>query len=141
MAQPTTSRRRSGWRRCAGRTASWRNASPRSDDFLVTDEGEPRQKLAGKKLTDARPDLLAWLTELQQRFCIAAERRRAARAAGLAEAALLLIDAVRRDFSRAKRLRGVLDYDDLIIKTRNLLEKQARRPGCSTSWMAASSMY
>ena len=91
-------------------------------NFLVTAEGEPRKNPATKALAAARPDLLAQLVALQARFCDAAARRRKARAAGLAEAALVLIDAVRQDFSRAKRLRGVLDYDDLIIETRNLLD-------------------
>ncbi len=92
--------------------------------FLLTGEGEPRKAMATKKLSDARPDLLAYLLNLQDRYCDASARRRAARAAGLAQAALTLIDAVRRDFRRAKRLRGVLDYDDLIAETRNLLKKR-----------------
>jgi ATP-dependent helicase/nuclease subunit A len=90
-------------------------------DFLLTGKGEPRVKLATKKLTDARPDLLAFLTDLQGRYCAAAERRRAARAAALTHAALILVRAMREDYGHAKRLRGVLDYDDLIVETRNLL--------------------
>jgi ATP-dependent helicase/nuclease subunit A len=90
-------------------------------NFLVTGEGTPRKTMATKKLADARPDLLAFLTGLQDRFCDAAERRKNARAADLAEAALTLIQAMRDDYAAAKRLRGVLDYDDLIVETRNLL--------------------
>jgi ATP-dependent helicase/nuclease subunit A len=93
-------------------------------EALLTSEGEPRVKLAGKKLADARPDLLNYLVALQERYCIAAERRKAARAAGLIEAALTVIDAMRRDYQNAKRLRGVLDYDDLIVETRNLLTRR-----------------
>ena len=91
--------------------------------FFLTTKGEPRKKLASKKLADARPDLLDYLTQLQARYCAAAERRRAARAAELAHAALTVIEAMRRDYQNAKRLRGVLDYDDLIVETRNLLHK------------------
>jgi ATP-dependent helicase/nuclease subunit A len=91
--------------------------------FLLTGKGEPRKKLATKTLAYARPDLLNYLTALQARFCAAAERRRAARAADLAHAALTVIGAMRDDYVRAKRLRGVLDYDDLIIQTRDLLHK------------------
>ena len=54
-------------------------------DLLLTKDGEPRKKLATKALADARPDLLAYLTQLQARFCAADERRRAARAAALAK--------------------------------------------------------
>jgi ATP-dependent helicase/nuclease subunit A len=93
-------------------------------NFLLTDAGEPRKQIATKKLADLRPDLLAYLTNLQTRFCDVAERHRQARAADLTEAALVLVDAVRRDYAHAKRQRGVLDYDDLIIKTRDLLERR-----------------
>jgi ATP-dependent helicase/nuclease subunit A len=91
--------------------------------FLLTGSGEPRVRLASKKLADARPDLLAFLTDLQERYCAADERRRAARAAELTHAALMLVRAIGEEYSRAKRLRGVLDYDDLIVETRNLLAR------------------
>jgi ATP-dependent helicase/nuclease subunit A len=92
--------------------------------FLLTAEGTPRKQMATRKLGDARPDLLIWLTDLQTRFCDTAERHRNARAAALAEAALVLADAVRREYAAARARRGVLDYDDLIVKTRDLLERQ-----------------
>ena len=41
-----------------------------------------------------------------------------------------MIEAVRGDYQRAKRLRGVLDYDDLIVETRNLL-----RDGGAAQWV------
>jgi ATP-dependent helicase/nuclease subunit A len=93
-------------------------------NFLLTGKGEPRLKLASKKLADARPDLLTFLTNLQTRYCAAAERRRAARAAQLVHAALILVRAMREDYAHAKRLRGVLDYDDLIVETRDLLARR-----------------
>jgi len=91
--------------------------------FFLTTKGEPRLKLASKKLADAQPHLLDYLTKLQARYCAAAERHRAARAADLTQAALTIIQAMHRDYQNAKRLRGVLDYDDLIVETRNLLHK------------------
>jgi ATP-dependent helicase/nuclease subunit A len=91
------------------------------DSFFLTTKGEPRLKLASKALADAQPGLLAALTQLQAQFCQVAERRRAARAAQLAHAALTVIDAMRTRYQDAKRLRGVLDYDDLIIWTKKLL--------------------
>jgi ATP-dependent helicase/nuclease subunit A len=92
--------------------------------FLLTGDGEPRKQMATKKLADKRPDLLEYLVRLQNQFCDVAERHRGARAAELTEAALILIGAVQRDYRAAKRLRGVLDYDDLIVETRNLLQKR-----------------
>jgi ATP-dependent helicase/nuclease subunit A len=93
-------------------------------DFLLTQGGEPRKKLATNKLADARPDLLTFLTDLQTRYCAAAERRRAARAAELVQAALVLVRAMRERYAEAKQLRGFLDYDDLILKTRELLTRE-----------------
>ena len=91
--------------------------------WLMTGEGEPRKRLATKNLADARPELFAYLLDLQKRFCQAEDRRRAAHAARLAEASLKVIDAVRQDYAWAKQRQGMLDYDDLIVKTRALLER------------------
>ncbi|MGZ5938476.1 MAG: double-strand break repair helicase AddA [Rhizomicrobium sp.] len=92
-------------------------------DFFLTGKGEPRKTLATKKLIDASPALFAQLTALAERFLNAETRRRAAYAAGLAEAALTIADAVRREYATAKRNRGALDYDDLIIETLKLLKQ------------------
>ena len=54
----------------------------------------------------------------------AEERRRAAHAASLAEAALTLADAVRKIYAQEKRFRGVLDYDDLIAESLKLLAQK-----------------
>lgn len=99
-------------------------------DVLLTGAGEPRKALATKALSEARPDLLAFLQDLQNRFCEAVERRRAARAADLVAALLTVARAVRAHYQEAKRLRGVLDYDDLILETRNLLEN-----GSAAQWV------
>jgi ATP-dependent helicase/nuclease subunit A len=96
--------------------------------YLLKKDGEPRTKLATAALGRKRPDLLDYLTQLQQRFCQAENRQRAAHAAALAEAALTLIDAVRRAYDAAKKRRGALDYDDLIAKTLELLEKRQAAP-------------
>ena len=97
-------------------------------EIFLTTAGVPRKTLAVKKLIQERPDLHAWLAELQLRFCQADERCRAARAATLAEAALTLIETVRRLYESAKRQRGALDYDDLIVATLNLLERKQAAP-------------
>ena len=93
-------------------------------NYLLKKDGEPRTKLATAALGKKRPDLLAYLTELQQRFCGAEDKRRSARAAMLAEAALTLIAAMRRAYEQAKQRRSVLDYDDLILHTLDLLKRR-----------------
>ena len=92
-------------------------------DLFFDSKGGQRTKLVTAQLQKANPGLLSWLEALQTRYCAAHDRRLAARAAALTEAALTLIAAVREAYVRAKRLAGVLDYDDLILETRNLLER------------------
>ncbi|MBU6298260.1 MAG: double-strand break repair helicase AddA [Alphaproteobacteria bacterium] len=92
-------------------------------EALLTKEGAPRKTLATKKLAEARPDLLAYLRSLGGRLIAFENRRRAVHAAMLAEAALTIVDAVRDVYTKEKRARGVLDYDDLIAKTHRLLQK------------------
>lgn len=96
--------------------------------YVLKKDGEPRAKLATKKLTEARPDLLTFLHRLQEQFCDVEEQRRAARAAALTEAALTVIAKVRHAYAAAKKRRGVLDYDDLIVRTLELLEKRRAAP-------------
>ena len=91
--------------------------------LFLTKDGTPRKRLATKGLCDARPDLLAALDEVAASFAGAEERRRAAHVAFLAEAALTLISAARGEYEEAKRKRGFLDYDDLILTAQRLLER------------------
>ncbi len=91
--------------------------------FLKAD-GEPRDKIASKKLAEADPALSDYLMSLGERYLAADERMRAAHAASLAEAALTLADRVRAIYAAEKRLRGVLDYDDLIAETLKLLKRR-----------------
>ena len=92
-------------------------------DFFLTEKAEPRKSLATKKLSDAQPQLLRFLEDFQGRYCDARDKRNATRAADLALAALTVVEAVRDHYRTAKRLRSVLDYDDLVVETRKLLAR------------------
>ena len=75
-------RRQDAMSRAAGASGdgSWRDIDDgfaRWDAVLLTTEGEPRKKLATKTLADARPDLLDYLTALQDALL---RRRRTAHA-------------------------------------------------------------
>ena len=110
-------------------------------DWLLKKDGGPRSKLASKGLGDARPDLFSYLAQLQARFCEAEDKRRAARAAGLAEAAS---DRNRRrtpglcrrqDPSRGAGLRRPHRQDP------GPAGRGAMPPnGCSSSWTTASTI-
>lgn len=91
--------------------------------IFLTAAGEPRKRFAVKKIAAARPELLEAVETIQARLVDAEEARRAAYVASLAEAALTIASAVREAYSRAKSARGVLDYDDLILKSVALLER------------------
>jgi ATP-dependent helicase/nuclease subunit A len=90
--------------------------------FCKTD-GEAKEKLLTKASIEARPELAAYVMRLAERYIAAEQRCRAARAALLAHAALTIADAVRDVYTAAKRIRGALDYADLISETLALLNR------------------
>ncbi|MDE3115247.1 MAG: double-strand break repair helicase AddA, partial [Pseudomonadota bacterium] len=93
-------------------------------ETFFTGKRELYVNLATKGLIAAAPGLHAALEDWGARVVAAEERRRAAHAASLAEAALSLADAVRKTYAMEKRLRGALDYDDLIGESLRLLSKR-----------------
>ncbi|MEI9930790.1 MAG: double-strand break repair helicase AddA [Rhizomicrobium sp.] len=90
---------------------------------LCTGKRERVKNLAVKKIADARPDLLQALEDICDLFLDADERMRAVQAAALCEATLVVADAVREVYATEKRVRGALDYDDLIARTVELLDR------------------
>jgi len=105
---------------------------------FLTAEGEPRKTLATKSVLAADPRVGEVLAAEQERV-LAVEARRAAivvaRAnAGLARLAAGFLDA----YAAEKRRRGLLDYDDLILAARALLDQPG--PGYCSSSTAASTI-
>jgi ATP-dependent helicase/nuclease subunit A len=98
--------------------------------ILLTVAGEPRKALVSKALADADGILHAQFMDFVGRFIAAEQRCRAARAAALATAALVIAAAAHAEYARIKRERGVLDYDDLILETLHLLEQSG-----AASWV------
>jgi ATP-dependent helicase/nuclease subunit A len=92
-------------------------------DVFLTGKGERYAKLVTVGHAKTRPDLSAALDGICTQFLDLEQRHRAAHAAGLAEATLVVADAVRAVYAAAKRARGVLDYDDLIAQTLRLLAR------------------
>jgi ATP-dependent helicase/nuclease subunit A len=93
-------------------------------DVFLTVEGKPYKALATKGLVNAQPALAAALQAMSEAFLDAEQRWRAAHAASLAEAALILALAARAEYAALKRARAALDYDDLIARTLALLEQR-----------------
>jgi ATP-dependent helicase/nuclease subunit A len=91
--------------------------------IFCTDKGEPRQRFCSKALKDAVPALCAALEEARDRFVALDLKLAHLRVAEASAAVLAFADAIQADYERRKRAEAVLDYDDLIIMTSNLLSR------------------
>lgn len=117
----------------AARLADWLAASAAVrqetfDDYLLcffTQEGEPRQRLLTQKLSQKHPDVAAALAAEAERLGTIVRRRAAAELAAATCALVRLGDALLAAYDRHKAARALLDFDDLVLKARDLL----RRPG------------
>ncbi len=97
-------------------------------DYLCaffTQEGKPFQDILSKGLAAKEPSVAAAVAAEAERLA-AVKRRRSAVALHAATAALVRLgDALLTAYERHKEARALLDYDDLVLKARDLL----RRPG------------
>ena len=92
-------------------------------DVYFTDKGEHRKSLATKAATQAWPGITQALRDEADRIAAALDRLRLAQCLVDSHAlAILALDILRR-YTALKGQRAVLDYDDLILKARNLLRK------------------
>jgi ATP-dependent helicase/nuclease subunit A len=99
-----------------------RLAFPAFRGALLAANGDKYDRLVTTGLAKSDPTLVSYLEDFVERLCQAEARRRAAYAAEMGHATLVIARAVLEIYSNAKRTRGVLDYDDLIVGTRKLLE-------------------
>ena len=99
-------------------------------NLFLTAKGEPRSTLVTKATAERQPQLLQ-IVETECRQLLAVNARFNAQLVARSSAALIdLGHAVLRHYAGAKRSRDRLDYDDLILRTRQLLN----RPG-GPSWV------
>lgn len=98
--------------------------------IFLTKDGDARKTIVSKALAESNASLQAKFMDFARRFHIAEQRYRAARAASLACAALSIAAAAHTEYARLKDERGVLDYDDLITSTLELLERSG-----AASWV------
>jgi ATP-dependent helicase/nuclease subunit A len=94
-------------------------------DVFFTQKGEPRggekRAIVTNKLVALHPALPPLLQEEQQRLEALIGRRKAASTLERSLALVALGDAIIASYERMKSHRGLLDFDDLIEKTRQLL--------------------
>jgi len=109
----------------AERVAAWRG-------FLFKRDGEPKaaKSLITKAIAERFPDCLARFEAETGRMAGLLDRLAAADTYRFTAAVLILGDAVIGVYEQEKRSRGALDFDDLIERTVNLLDRSS-----SAAWV------
>jgi ATP-dependent helicase/nuclease subunit A len=98
--------------------------APRVDNYLsvfLTDKLKPRDRVITRVIENGDPQLADRLCAERARILPLAERRKALACRDRTAALITIADAVLSRYQAAKDRRGLLDYDDLIEKTLNLL--------------------
>ncbi|HWI28838.1 MAG TPA: double-strand break repair helicase AddA [Stellaceae bacterium] len=121
---------------CGERIADWLAAPPdlraeTFDDYLpafFTQKGERRVDLMTKKLAAKAPEAAAALAAEADRLGRVVAARGAAALAAASAALVRLGGAVLDAYEQHKERRALLDYDDLVLKARDLLERPGVAP-------------
>ncbi|MEO6382535.1 MAG: UvrD-helicase domain-containing protein, partial [Nitrobacter sp.] len=92
-------------------------------DVFLTGDYQQRKSFVTKKISDPRPDVAALLDRECKRVIALLERRRALNLRDRTQSLLIIATAVAANYRREKQERGLLDYDDLIDKTLEMLDQ------------------
>ncbi|MGE0724394.1 MAG: double-strand break repair helicase AddA [Alphaproteobacteria bacterium] len=95
---------------------------------FLTGDGEPRKRLANKRTVEAYPACEPALRAEADRLVAVRERIAAAITASATASLLRVVDAILGRYERAKAQRAMLDYSDLILRTRALLDEPGVAP-------------
>ena len=95
---------------------------------FLTKDGGIRKTLCTKAVRDGFPGTEAVLAAEAERLLSLSERIKAAAIVEATGALLVLADALLDSYRRAKDLRAVMDYDDLILTARDLLARPGVAP-------------
>ena len=91
---------------------------------FLTKTNTERKTLMTKKVADAHPDSLQAMLDEQARLMAINARIRAARVFQASEALIHIGHRLLDTFENLKEARALLDYDDLILKARDLLQAE-----------------
>jgi ATP-dependent helicase/nuclease subunit A len=91
--------------------------------IFLTDERTPRKTVVTKKFGDNNASVANLFEREGQRIGPLIERRRAVTVRDRTQALLAIATAAAANYRREKRERGLLDYDDLIDKTLEMLDR------------------
>jgi ATP-dependent helicase/nuclease subunit A len=95
-------------------------------DILLTDKGTPRKRLLSKKLSELYPEETLQLNILTQEVF---EWDQEVKKSKTIKSTMLVLDVAERflkTYTKIKNDQGVLDYDDLIFKTLELLSDSSK---------------
>jgi ATP-dependent helicase/nuclease subunit A len=95
--------------------------SPEFINFFLTLEFEPRKTLLSKKWATTHPEEFDLLLEIQKYVWEYIQQEKAKNLIQYSAYLFVIAKYILGDYEHYKRIYGYLDYDDLIIKTRNLL--------------------
>ena len=101
------------------------------DEYLrtyFTAAGEPFKDIVTKGLAQAQPAVAAALADEAARLAAVMERRRAAALFAASDALATLGGAILARYERHKAARALLDYDDLVLRARDLLHRPGVAP-------------
>src|SRR3990170_967092 len=93
--------------------------------IFLTQDGKMRAQVCSKGFADDTPGVATMLAGAQAAFAALNDKLAHLRLAEASAAVLALADAVQGDYERRKQAEAALDYDDLIVKTQNLLSNVA----------------
>jgi ATP-dependent helicase/nuclease subunit A len=108
------------------REASIFSGSEQVDAYLgvfLTEALTPRKSLVTKKIGDPKPLIARLFNDESIRIGPLIEKRRALTIRDRTQALLVIATAVAANYRREKQERGLLDYDDLIDKTLEMLDR------------------
>jgi ATP-dependent helicase/nuclease subunit A len=108
------------------RDAAVFTGSAQVDQYLgvfLTDERAPRKSVVTKKFSDNNPAIARLLDSEAGRIGPLIERRRAVTTRDRTQALLQIATAAAANYRREKQERGLLDFDDLIDKTLEMLDR------------------
>ena len=121
-AGPTAGKAKKGASSTTNRVAAWNALMSELTALFLTKEGRARSKFIPKDLQNAAPDWVK-LVDIITEACQAWNQKRLLAITAKATAATyVLCAALDAGYQRIKAAHGKLDFDDLIVKTRELLE-------------------
>lgn len=115
---------RSWWQETGDRLKHW----PEYRQVWLTGSGDPRKNIATSSVLKENPSCDSLLRAEQERCLHYEARLRALLTAQFTEAAIVVVDSMLSIYSHLKSIHQFLDYDDLVLLTLRLLQRDGIAP-------------